>query len=129
MPTILVLDDNNYLRVLYGLELRAEGYRVVLAADGNEALTKIEMTRPDLVVMDVHSRRVDRPDVMAKILDKISHIPVILNTTLSTPESAFMSWAADACLTKSSDLSELKDKIRELLDQSAECREGKVTAH
>jgi len=118
MPTILILDDNRYLRILYGLELRAEGYMVVLASDGDDALRKIEAIHPDLVIMDVNRHQADSPDVIAKILDKTNGIPVILNTAFDTPESVFMSWAADACLTKSSDLSELKDTIRALLERS-----------
>jgi DNA-binding response OmpR family regulator len=128
MPTILILDDNRYLRILYGLELRAEGYIVVLASDGDDALKKIEAVHPDLVIMDVNRHQADGPDVIAKILDKTNGIPVILNTAFDTPESVFMSWAADACLTKSSDLSELKDTIKDLLDRSAQYQGDGVPA-
>ena len=126
--TILVIDDNRYLRMLYGVELRAEGYNVLLAADTADALKETEEAHPDLVIMDVNTSRRESPDVTARLLDRISDVPVILNTAFDSPEASFMSWVADAHITKSSDLSELKGTIRGLLARSRKYQDGKVHA-
>jgi DNA-binding response OmpR family regulator len=56
---------------------------------------------------------------MGKILSKHKDIPIIIHTAHSNYKSTFMSWAADAYIIKSSDLSELKNKIEELLTKGA----------
>jgi DNA-binding response OmpR family regulator len=52
---------------------------------------------------------------MGHILSKDKSIPIIINTAYSNYKDNFMSWAADAYIVKSSDLTELKNKIKELL--------------
>jgi DNA-binding response OmpR family regulator len=123
MHRILIVDQNRYLRRLYALELGAEGYEVVVAANEDEALGRLELTPPDLVVMDIGACGFDGAGSLAKFLSKISNLPVILNTAYDTSETRFMAWVADASLIKSSDLTELKNKIHELLprpDQHAD---------
>jgi hypothetical protein len=56
---------------------------------------------------------------MEKILSKNKKQLVILNTAYSVYKDNFMTWAADAYIIKSSDLTELKEKIKELLSQEA----------
>ena len=54
-------------------------------------------------------------EALPRILGLKEGLPVILNTAYSQYQESFMSWAADAYVVKSSDLSELKQKIKELL--------------
>ncbi|MDP6433176.1 MAG: response regulator, partial [Candidatus Scalindua sp.] len=54
-------------------------------------------------------------EAMGRILGKKKEIPVIINTAYSNYKDSFMSWAADAYIVKTSDLSELKEKIKEVL--------------
>jgi len=115
LSKILVLEHHKQLRLLYLQELQAEGYEVVLAAGADEALEKIEESRPDLVVMDIHLGRMGRKDAVAKLMDRMRGTPIILNTSFEAPEAQLMSWVADACVVKSSDLSELTGQIRQLL--------------
>ena len=115
MSKILVLEHHKQLRLLYLQELQAEGYEVVLAADADEALGKTEESKPDLVVMDIHLGRMGGKDAVAKLMDRMRGTPIILNTSFESPETQFMSWVADACVVKSSDLSELTGQIRQLL--------------
>ena len=118
MSRILVLERHKHLRQLYLHELKQEGYEVVLAADAGEALEKLEHFRPDLVVMDVHLGRMGGKNAVAKAMDRMRGTPVILNTSFDAPEAHMLSWIADACVTKSSDLSELKEQIRKTLAQN-----------
>jgi len=113
--TILVVDDEKNLRLFYEKELTDEGYRVLLASDAREALESLRSVRPDLVVLDIKMPGMDGLEALGRIVSRDNSIRVILNSAFSSYKESFMSWAADAYLTKSSDLTELKETIRRLL--------------
>jgi len=115
MKTILVVDDERNLRLFYEKELKEEGYDVVLAGDAKEAKDRLNQARPDLILLDIKMPGMDGLEALGRILSKDNSIPVILNSAYSSYRDSFMSWSADAYLTKSSDTTELKAKIRELL--------------
>ena len=119
MATILVVEDDKNQRLLYEQELKLEGYEVVTAADGKDALGKIQEQLPDLIIMDINMPKMDGIETMGKILGKNREIPVIINTAYSNYKDNFMSWAADAYIVKSSDLSELKNTVKEVLVKKA----------
>jgi CheY-like chemotaxis protein len=116
--TILVVDDDENQRFLCQEVLTDEGYNVLVAKDGKEALRKVEQKRPDLVILDIVMPKMDGMEAMTRILRKHRKIPVILNTSYSRYREDFMTWAADAYVVKSSDFMELKKKIKELLSSS-----------
>ncbi len=115
MTTILLVEDDKNQRLLYEQELRFEGYEILAAIDGKDALEKVEEQLPDIVVMDINMPRMDGIESMGRIINKNKQIPIIINTAYSDYKDNFMSWAADAYIVKSSDLTELKTKIKELL--------------
>ena len=119
MITVLVVEDDKNQRLLYEQELKLEGYEVVTAADGKDALGKIQEQLPDLIIMDINMPKMDGIETMGKILGKNRDIPVIINTAYSNYKDNFMSWAADAYIVKSSDLSELKNTVKEVLAKKA----------
>ncbi len=115
MEKILFVDDDESLLELYHEESEEEGYEVILARDGKEALAKFIKEKPDLVVMDIRMPVMNGIEAMARILGKNRHVPVILNTAFPQYKENFMTWGAEAYVLKSSDLKELKEKIREVL--------------
>ncbi len=115
---ILVVEDEEGLRLLYQVELEAEGYQVITARNGKEAIQKLEEGKPDLIVLDIVMPVMDGMEALGKIVGKDRKIPIILNTSYSGYRDDFMSWVADAYVTKSSDLEELKAKVKELLEKS-----------
>ncbi len=119
MTTILVVEDDKNQRLLYEQELKLEGYGIVTASDGKEALEKLQEQLPDIIIMDINIPKMDGIETMGRILSKNKEIPIIINTAYSNYKDYFMSWAADAYIVKSSDLSELKDTIKELLVKKA----------
>jgi YesN/AraC family two-component response regulator len=88
-----------------------------VAKDGKEALRKFEEESPDVVVMDICMPVKDGIETLAAMLRKKRQVPVILNTAFPQYRENFMTWGAEAYLLKSSDLTELKQKIRESLEK------------
>ncbi|HPA47125.1 MAG TPA: response regulator [bacterium] len=115
MAQLLVVEDERSLRELYQLELESEGHEILLAKDGIEAVELVEKSPPDLIIMDIRMPRMDGLEAMGKILDRYKKIPVIINTAYQGYKDNFLSWNADAYVVKSSDMSELKAKISEIL--------------
>jgi DNA-binding response OmpR family regulator len=112
---ILVVDDEKNIRKLYENELRKEGYDVVTAESGEEALALLDENDIDLVVLDIRLEGMDGIDCLRTIVEKRRDLPVVLNSAYSTYKQDFASWMADAYVVKSSDLTELKDTIKEVL--------------
>ena len=114
---ILLVEDDEGLRLLYQEELQTEGYDVVAASNGKEAIQKLEQEGYDLVILDIVMPEMDGIEALGRIIGKHRKIPIVLHTLYADYWRDFMSWAADAYLMKSSDLTELKQKVRELLER------------
>ena len=120
MSKILVVEDEQNLRLLYSMDLERDGHVVVTAAHGAEGLRLFDSERPDLVVLDIRMPGMDGLDAMGRMLGRAPRIPIVLNSGYSSYKDTFLSWAADAYVIKSSDTSELRATIRELLDRKCE---------
>jgi len=112
---ILVAEDEVTLLSLYETVLTEEGYDVLPALDATEALRLVRDENPDLVVLDIKMPGMDGMEALYKILDIRRDLPVVINTSYPEFEQNYLSWAADAYLQKSSDLTELKETIKRLL--------------
>jgi CheY-like chemotaxis protein len=98
---ILIADDNEDNRELYGSYLRMNGFRVVTARDGAEALTLARSRRPAVVVLDLHMPRVDGLEAARLIRRdaKIRHTPILVLTADDTHvEGALDAGANAVCL-------------------------------
>jgi len=76
---VLVADDDPHIRRLIAELLAAEGYKVVLAEDGDEALTQCREERPDLMVLDIIMPKMDGMEVCRRLRDQTS-APIIFLT-------------------------------------------------
>jgi DNA-binding response OmpR family regulator len=119
MKRILVVDDERNLLRLYEKELREEGYEVLTAGSGREALDCLGGIAFDLVILDIRMPEMDGMETLRRIMEFPSSPPLILNTAYSMYKDDFLTWAADAYVVKSSDLSELKTKTSEILKRSS----------
>ena len=115
MQTILVVDDDDPIRRLIELELKDEGYQVLTASNAMDALKLVQTEPLDLVILDIRMPGMDGLEALPRILGLKEGLKVILNTAYSQYQESFMSWAADAYIIKSADLTELKAKVKELL--------------
>ena len=119
MKTILVADDDKNLALLYQQELADEGYRVEVVNDGRQAIERVTQDPPDVLVLDIRMPGIDGIEALQQILAQNNQLPVILNTAYTTYEDNYMTWSAAAYVVKSSDLTELKQRIRQVLEPGA----------
>ena len=117
MKTILVVDDDEAIRTLLQEELEEEGYKVLIATNARDALKMVAAEPLDLVILDIRMPGMDGLEALPRILGIKEGLPVIMNTAYSQYQDSFMSWAADAYVVKSSDLTELKEKVKELVNK------------
>jgi CheY-like chemotaxis protein len=116
---ILVVDDVVDNSVLISLDLQAEGYRVITASNGEEAVRIAAIARPDLILMDIGMPGLDGLGATRKIREDeaLQSIPVIAITAFST--DGFRRAAYDAgfngYLTKPIDFARLHKLIQGLL--------------
>jgi DNA-binding response OmpR family regulator len=116
MPKILIVDDEEGIRMLYSMELQDEGYEIITLPDGNGLLEVLEKQRPDCVIMDIKMKEFSGLDLLQQIRKRYYDLPVILNSAYSSFKVDLKSVAADYYVVKSSDLTELKEKLRLALE-------------
>jgi DNA-binding response OmpR family regulator len=119
--TILIVDDEPVNVDMLSQELDEEGYALMTAGDGEEALIKVQENQPDLILLDVMMPKVDGFTVcrILKGSGKTVLIPVILLTALRSHEDRVRGIEAGAndFISKPFDRDELLAKIRSLLRQ------------
>ena len=126
MKKILCVDDDLSLLCLYQEELSEEGYKVILARDGKQAMEKFQEEKPQAIIMDIRMPVLDGIETMNALLGRDRQIPIILNTAFPEHKQNYMTWGAEAYIIKSSDLSELKHKIREVLEKREKLERSSV---
>jgi DNA-binding response OmpR family regulator len=115
MSRILVVEEEPSLRRLYEQELAREGDTVLTANDTVDAVREFERIHPDLVVLDLGPPPNDGLRCVERMLAVDRTIPIVLNTTCLSYADDPLGWAVDAYVVKSSDTSELRSRVRELL--------------
>jgi len=113
---LLIVDDDTNIQRLYKEELEEEGYNVVIAGTGKEALEMFESEHPDIVTLDILMPDIDGISLLRKMKEQRPNIPIIMSTAYDYRDD-FAVWASEAYIVKSSDLAELKNTIRKLIDK------------
>lgn len=120
---ILLVEDNPQNRYLVTFLLEKNGYEVVSAEDGEQAVAAVEKHRPDIILMDVQLPRLDGYDATRRIKadERFRDIPLIALTAHSMRGDRGKALAAgcDDYITKPVDAEGLLSKIHELLGDHA----------
>ncbi|MDD5439515.1 MAG: response regulator [Candidatus Omnitrophica bacterium] len=116
---ILIVDDSQDMRAILSMRLTINGYGVIMAEDGQEALYKVKEESPHLVILDLMLPKIDGYEVcrMLKFDDKLKNIPVIVLSALDQQDERekAVGCGADAYFIKPFDLELLLTKIRSLI--------------
>ena len=115
MQTILIVEDEENLQILYQQELSELGYNVLTTDSGEEALSILTKEEVDLVVLDIRLKGMNGLEALEDMLLKNRNLKVVINSAFANYKDDFSSWLADAYVIKSSDLGELKTAVNALL--------------
>ena len=124
MPaTILVVDDDPVIQKLLAVNFEMEGYRVVTAGDGEEALAQVASEQPDAVVLDVMMPKIDGIEVVRRMRADAAAaaIPVLLLSARAQAKDIAegLDAGADAYMTKPFDPLDLLERVASLIGRGA----------
>lgn len=123
---VLVVDDDDVIRQLITVNLELEGFDVVTAVDGQDALDKVKGAQPSVITLDVMMPRLDGWEAAARLRSdpETAHIKVILLSARAQEADLQRGEriGVDAYLTKPFDPDELIDLVRRLMDDAGEQR-------
>ena len=110
--TILVVDNDAKARSTCQMELESEGYRVLTATNCMEALDYVSRDTFDVIVLEPEGLTLD---YLSEFLKVDRHLKVVINSDHPELKMDFHTWLADAFLIKSSDLTDLKSTVFNLV--------------
>lgn len=124
MTKIMIVEDDLALREIYSIRLTAEGYTIVVAGDGEEALAVAAQEKPDLILSDVMMPKISGFDMLdiLRSTPELKDVKVVMMTALSSPEQRARGEAlgADRYLVKSQvGIEDVVSVIHEVLGDAA----------
>lgn len=124
MTKIMIVEDDLALREIYSIRLTAEGYTIVVAGDGEEALAVAAQEKPDLILSDVMMPKISGFDMLdiLRSTPELKDTKVVMMTALSSPEQRARGEAlgADRYLVKSQvGIEDVVNVIHEVLGDAA----------
>ena len=121
---VLVVDDELHITTLLKLTLEMNGYEVVIANDGVEALERVESDHPDLILLDIKMPRLNGWQVCEKLKsDELTRsIPIIMVTAFAQNEARQRSLelGADDFVSKPFESTLLLESIQKVLNKSSD---------
>ena len=117
MPTVLIIEREPQFRDACKSALRQAGFRVIAKPDIVDGLQMLDGLRPDLIVWDLHPKKIIEKKALSVLREKYGDIPLIL----MVPDKELyddLSKMAEAVLVKSNEMDDLLAKIVELLQRS-----------
>jgi len=116
---VLFVDDEADFVDMVRTRLESNGFKVITAYDGEEALEKVKLDRPDIIVLDIMMPKINGFDVCRRLKADKSYmdIPIVILTARFQPNDIKFSKdvGADAYITKPFEPQALMDKLRELV--------------
>lgn len=115
MFRILIIDDEVHIRKLYFESFSSDGYDVHTCGSSHETMEALKTCQPDIVILDIELGDESGLDLLKQIRQARPSAAIVLNTAFVTYKSDFQTWLADAYIVKSSDLTDLKTAVKELV--------------
>ena len=115
-PLVLIVEDHADTREMLGILLKIFGYRVMEAADGEQAMSMAEKDHPDLILLDVKIPLLDGLTVARLIRSHpvLNEVPIVVITGMATPQfhREALSAGCNDCLLKPLDFERLRELIK-----------------
>ncbi len=125
MAKLLLVEDEPAHFALYKRFLAEDGHEIMGAQCGEEAITMAKRFCPSVVVLDLVLPDMDGTEAISRLLCECEQPKIVINTGYESFRYNFRCWGADAFVVKSSDPSELRDKVRQVLKPSFEQGTGR----
>ena len=124
-PRILLVDDEQPIQTLLSFPLQRDGYEVVQASDGREALARFSEQQFDLVVLDLMLPRMDGLEVCKRLRAKGSTVPIIMLTAKSEEIDKVLGLelGADDYITKPFSMREFRSRVKAALRRAGMARQ------
>lgn len=116
--TVMIVDDDEELHLLYGLYLRGASYEILEAFNGKQAFTLLEKDRPDVIVLDMIMPEMDGETFLRQMhgMDAFSQIPVIIASVNEKISPELLGFSNVKCvLRKPFTIQLLTDTIQKIL--------------
>ena len=128
---ILFVDDDNFLRKVYKAELEDHGHEVILAADGEEGLSKAREFDPDLIILDMIMPEKNGFEVLTELQEDpgTKNIPVVILSNLGQKDDIKKGLdlgAVDYLVKDNTTLAIIVDKVSEYLHSKTKSKEAKI---
>jgi DNA-binding response OmpR family regulator len=125
-PRILLVDDEQPIQTLLSFPLQRDGYEVVQASDGREALARFSEQQFDLVVLDLMLPRMDGLEVCKRLRANGSTVPIIMLTAKSEEIDKVLGLelGADDYITKPFSMREFRSRVKAALRRAGMARDG-----
>jgi CheY-like chemotaxis protein len=119
--TLMIVDDDPQLVRVLSMFFDLEGYNVIRAGNGREALTLLDGTQPDLILLDLMMPEVGGEEVVRTVRATNSgpRIPIVIFTAADSREAELMSAGANAYITKPFSLDGLSEVLHEAIRQAS----------
>ncbi len=129
MVNILVVDDNRHTRMLFEAILKNEGYGVVTAENGEDALKVMEREHIDLAVLDIMMPKMDGYEFTKILRESRNQLPILMVSAKQLPEDKKKGFlvGTDDYITKPIDEGEMLLRIKALLRRAQIVAENKIT--
>lgn len=117
MKSVMVIDDELGYRQMLELDLTRQGYRVLTAGGGAEALTMLDKESVDIVVTDMKMPKMSGLDTMTAIRKKFPTLPIVLMTGYAVEDmlTKAMQFKQTASLRKPFNMADLNKAVKQLL--------------
>ena len=115
MARLLLVEDEPAHLAFYRRLLAEDGHEIAEAQCGSEAIKVAKSFCPSVVIMDLVLPDMEGPEAIGRLINECGHPKIVINTGYETFRFDFRCWGADAFVVKSSDPTELKTRVRQLL--------------
>ena len=112
---ILLVDDEEGIQLLYREEFEDEGFEVISAYNGDEAMTIFREQSFDLIILDINMPGMNGIEVLRQMKEINPNLPVILSSAYQEYKQDIGSWASEEYIVKSSNMDDLKNAVRKHL--------------